>query len=232
MFAYYGLYNSSCSQYQRCKSPSSMLKVLWDTISILLSNALHLFLRTAHVVWRKNAVFSTKECFKDGILYLSSKPFCVIVLIAQSCLTLCSPTDCSSPGSSVHGILQAGILEGLPCPPPGHLPDPRIEPSPLHCRQILYHSVESIACHVDPTPEGSFMCMWAHKSSTSGSSPWESCCGPFPKSLLLLKHPILLPELFPPLILSGLQGRPDSGITSFLKPSCPCSFQGNHPSSH
>ena len=116
MFAYYGLYNSSCSQYQRCKSPSSMLKVLWDTISILLSNALHLFLRTAHVVWRKNAVFSTKECFKDGILYLSSKPFCVIVLIAQSCLTLCSPTDCSSPGSSVHGILQAGTLEWVAVP--------------------------------------------------------------------------------------------------------------------
>ena len=30
---------------------------------------------------------------------------------AQSCLTLCDPTDCSPPGSSVHGILQARILE-------------------------------------------------------------------------------------------------------------------------
>ena len=29
----------------------------------------------------------------------------------QSCLTLCNPMDCSSPGSSVHGILQARILE-------------------------------------------------------------------------------------------------------------------------
>ena len=35
----------------------------------------------------------------------------VCVLIAQSCLTLCNPTDCSSPGSSVHGILQARTLE-------------------------------------------------------------------------------------------------------------------------
>ena len=33
------------------------------------------------------------------------------VLVAQSCLTLCNPTDCSPPGSSVHGILQARILE-------------------------------------------------------------------------------------------------------------------------
>ena len=33
------------------------------------------------------------------------------VLVAQSCLTLCDPMDCSLPGSSVHGILQARILE-------------------------------------------------------------------------------------------------------------------------
>ena len=29
----------------------------------------------------------------------------------QSCLTLCDAMDCSPPGSSVHGILQARILE-------------------------------------------------------------------------------------------------------------------------
>ena len=31
--------------------------------------------------------------------------------LLQSCLTLCDPIDCSSPGSSAHGILQARILE-------------------------------------------------------------------------------------------------------------------------
>ena len=31
--------------------------------------------------------------------------------IAQSCLTLCDPVDCSIPSPSVHGILQARILE-------------------------------------------------------------------------------------------------------------------------
>ena len=31
--------------------------------------------------------------------------------VAQSCLTLCNPMDCSPPGSSNHGILQARILE-------------------------------------------------------------------------------------------------------------------------
>ena len=33
--------------------------------------------------------------------------------IAQSCLTLCNPMDCSLPGSSVHGIFQARILEWI-----------------------------------------------------------------------------------------------------------------------
>ena len=37
----------------------------------------------------------------------------VKVLVTQSCLTLCDPMDCSPSGSSVHGILQARILEGI-----------------------------------------------------------------------------------------------------------------------
>ena len=36
--------------------------------------------------------------------------------------------DCSPPGSSLHGIWQARILEGLPFPPPRDLPDPEIKP--------------------------------------------------------------------------------------------------------
>ena len=31
--------------------------------------------------------------------------------VAQSCPTLCDPVDCSSPGFSAHGILQARILQ-------------------------------------------------------------------------------------------------------------------------
>ena len=36
---------------------------------------------------------------------------CLKVLVTQSCLTLCDPMDCSPPGSSVHWILQARMLE-------------------------------------------------------------------------------------------------------------------------
>ena len=38
------------------------------------------------------------------------------VLVAQSCPTLCSPMDCSLPGTSVHGILQARVLEWVAIP--------------------------------------------------------------------------------------------------------------------
>ena len=48
----------------------------------------------------------------------------------QLCLTLCDPMDYSSPGSSVRGILQARKLE-FPCPPPGDLSNPGIEPASL-----------------------------------------------------------------------------------------------------
>ena len=38
-------------------------------------------------------------------------PMKVKVLVTELCLTLCDPMDYSSPGSSVHGILQTRILE-------------------------------------------------------------------------------------------------------------------------
>ena len=39
----------------------------------------------------------------------------------------CDPIYCSPPGSSVHGILQARLLEGLPFLPAGDFPDPGIQ---------------------------------------------------------------------------------------------------------
>ena len=42
------------------------------------------------------------------------------VLVAESCLTLCDPRDCSLPGSSVHGIFQARVLEWVAISSPGN----------------------------------------------------------------------------------------------------------------
>ena len=41
---------------------------------------------------------------------------CVCVLVTQLYLTLCDPIDCGPPDSSIHGILQARILEWVTIP--------------------------------------------------------------------------------------------------------------------
>ena len=51
----------------------------------------------------------------------------VCVLNRFSCVCM----DCSLPGSSVHGVLRQEYWSGLPCPPPGPLPNPGIEPRSL-----------------------------------------------------------------------------------------------------
>ena len=52
-------------------------------------------------------------------------------LVAKSCQTLCDPMDCSPPGSSVHGTLQARPLEVVAIPFPRGLPHPGMEPASL-----------------------------------------------------------------------------------------------------
>ena len=57
----------------------------------------------------------------------------------QSCPTLCDPVDYSPPGSSVHGILQARILDWVALPlPQGIFLTQESNPGLQHCRQILY----------------------------------------------------------------------------------------------
>ena len=48
--------------------------------------------------------------------------------VDQLCLTLCDRMDCSLPGSSVHGIFQARILEWVAITFPSDLSNPGIEP--------------------------------------------------------------------------------------------------------
>ena len=50
-----------------------------------------------------------------GDTHTQDRQLCVCSL-TQSCLTLCDPMDCSPPGSSAHGILQARILEWVAMP--------------------------------------------------------------------------------------------------------------------
>ena len=53
-------------------------------------------------IWGNRATSTERPCPGCG---------CCCRLVTQSCPTLCNTKDCSPPGSSVHGILQARILE-------------------------------------------------------------------------------------------------------------------------
>ena len=71
------------------------------------------------------------------------------VYISESCLTLCDPMDYSPSNSSVHGILQARILEWVTMPFfQGIFLNWASNPCLLHCRQILYHwaTRETLVC--------------------------------------------------------------------------------------
>ena len=68
--------------------------------------------------WEVIAVFFSQLC-------------AVLWLVTQLCPTPCSPMDCSSPGPSVHRrVSRQEYWSGLPCPPPGDLPNPGIEHRP------------------------------------------------------------------------------------------------------
>ena len=54
----------------------------------------------------------TQQCFRTDACPQTNKGS----VCAQSCPTLCDLRDCSPPGSSVHGILQARILERVAMP--------------------------------------------------------------------------------------------------------------------
>ena len=69
----------------------------------------------------------TRDAVKTVLVYFA----CVHAKLPQSFSTLCDSMDCSPPGSSVNGILQARILERVAIPSPGHLPDSGTEPLSL-----------------------------------------------------------------------------------------------------
>ena len=71
--------------------------------------------------------------------------------LLQSCQTLCDTMDCSLAGSSLHGILEARILEWVAVPSSrgsSHHKD-RIHSSYIFCivRRVLYHY-----CHLGSPP--------------------------------------------------------------------------------
>ena len=62
-------------------------------------------------------MYLSKNLNKNILLFCCLKiNFVLLYLVTQSCPILCDPMDGSLPGSSVHGILQARILEWVAMP--------------------------------------------------------------------------------------------------------------------
>ena len=81
----------------------------------------------------------------------------LLVLVPQPCPVLCDPMDCSLPGSSVHGILQARILKWVAIPfSRGSCPS----------RDWTWVSHNA----------GRFFTIWATKGSAKGKSPNGKSC--------------------------------------------------------
>ena len=96
-------------------------------IPILYSSVCFIYLFFSSFFW---CVFYIKH-IDQGVRRhrFYSEHCCCCCLVAKSCPTLCHPLDCSPPGSSVHSISQAGILEWVAISFSGDLPDPGIQPA-------------------------------------------------------------------------------------------------------
>ena len=106
------------------------------------------------------------SCFSTEI-FIPCNVLCLI--------TLWDPTDCSPPGSSVHGILQARILEWVAIFFSRESSQPRNQtqewnPCLLHCRQILYQ----LRCQGSPKRERELPTK--HSESLFLNSLWSFFC--------------------------------------------------------
>ena len=92
--------------------------------------------------------FAQLRCINNILILLEYSLFIlslpVLCLLAQWCPTLCSPMDCSPPGSSVHGD-SPGKNTGVDCHAllQGIFPTQELNRGLLHCRRILYQRTES-----------------------------------------------------------------------------------------
>ena len=59
--------------------------------------------------------------------------------VAQLCLTICEPMDCSLQAPPSMGFSRQEYWSGLPFPSPRYLPEPGMNPHLPHCGQTLYH---------------------------------------------------------------------------------------------
>ena len=83
-----------------------------------LSKEIHVLTKQETLLGRDSWAESRREGNPELLCHLAHSPrfYGASAKLLHSCLTLCYSMDCSLPGSSVHGILQAKILEWVAMP--------------------------------------------------------------------------------------------------------------------
>ena len=117
---------------------------LWKPLILLFQMEIVIWSSSnRHLWWWTLTILRGSPSLGYNFHQLSQLPLKVKVLAAQLCLTLCNSMDCSLPGSSVHGIFQARILEwvAMPSSKGSSHPRGRTHISYVSCisRQFLYH---------------------------------------------------------------------------------------------
>ena len=108
-----------------------------ETEILLNEKIIKIILNNGILVIQKNEVLYIKY-ISDKDLPYSTGNLKVKVLVTQWCPTFCDSMDCSPRGSSVHGILQARVLEGETILFfRGSSQQSKLDLP--HCRKILYH---------------------------------------------------------------------------------------------
>ena len=167
-----------------------MINTRSGLLYILMYTHIYFIYTTVKEIANNNLLYSTGNFSQYSVKSYMGKEFkkrlCVYAQV-QLYLTPCDPMDCSPPGSSVHGILQARILEWVAMPSSTGSSRPRDQTRVSYvsftARQILYcwtirannslsagiHQREE--CRVSPpsspTPEGQY---WAHYRSPGKGS--------------------------------------------------------------
>ena len=139
---------------------------------------------------------------------------CVHAKSLQLCLTLCDPIDCGLPGSSVHGILQARVLEWIDMPSSRGSSQPRDQTHIGYVSSIvgwffttsttweaptsLFNSVQLLS-HVPLFATPWTAARQASLSVTNSQSPPKpmSIASVMPSNHLILCHPLFCPQSFP-----------------------------------
>ena len=100
------------TMWRNCCWNCEMMQLLWKTVQRVLKK-LKIELSCSGSLWWADDSYPPAQPHK--FMHLSP-PASLLSLFSRFCPTLCDPTDCSPPGSSVLGISQARVLEWITIP--------------------------------------------------------------------------------------------------------------------